>query len=76
MGTQQDHDSYLYRSTDHGKTWRRFAFHGPDRFNETALVRLRSGTILAAMRTKGVADVWITISRDAGKTWSVGKRPA
>ncbi len=32
-------NSYIYRSTDGGKTWQRYATPGPKRFNETALVR-------------------------------------
>jgi hypothetical protein len=44
-------NSYLYRSTDNGKTWKRFATLGRNGFNETALVRLASGKFLAAMRT-------------------------
>src|SRR5437867_645269 len=45
-----DH-GYLYRSTDDGKTWKRYSTPGPGRFNETALLRLASGKLLAAMRT-------------------------
>jgi hypothetical protein len=62
--------SYLYRSTDNGATWKRFATPGPKRFNETALVRLASGKLLAAMRTQGGGEVWLTDSRDDGKTWA------
>jgi hypothetical protein len=64
-----DH-GYLYRSTDDGKTWKRYATPGPGRFNETALVRLASGKLLAAMRTRGGGEVWLTDSSDDGKTWS------
>jgi photosystem II stability/assembly factor-like uncharacterized protein len=63
-------NSYLYRSTDQGKTWKRFATPGPGRFNETALVRLASGKLLAAMRSDRVGDVWLTDSADGGKTWA------
>jgi photosystem II stability/assembly factor-like uncharacterized protein len=62
-------NSYLYRSTDHGRTWKRYAHPGPDGFNETALLRLPSGTLLAAMRTAGAGEVWLTQSADAGQTW-------
>jgi BNR repeat-like domain len=62
--------SYLYRSTDNGKTWKRYATIGSRRFNETGLVRLPGGKILAAMRTKGPADVWLTESNDDGQTWA------
>jgi hypothetical protein len=63
-------NSYLYRSTDQGKTWKRYAEPGPNGFNETALLRLPSGVMLAAMRKDGSGEVWLTQSRDAGKTWS------
>jgi hypothetical protein len=63
-------NSYLYRSTDNGATWKRFATPGPQRFNETALLRLTSGKLLAAMRSQSAAEVWLTESRDDGKTWS------
>lgn len=64
--------SYLYQSTDHGKTWRRFA--GPiggqrRQFNETALVRLPSGKLLAAMRARST-EIWLSESSDGGQTWS------
>jgi photosystem II stability/assembly factor-like uncharacterized protein len=62
--------SYVYRSTDHGRTWSRFATPGEKRFNETALLRLRSGELLAAMRTVAPdQDVWLARSTDDGRTW-------
>jgi hypothetical protein len=62
--------SYIYRSTDHGRTWSRFSTPGAERFNETALLRLKSGELLAAMRTVAPdQDVWVTRSADGGKTW-------
>jgi hypothetical protein len=66
-------NSYLYRSTDGGKTWKRYATIGRGRFNETALVRLASGKLLAAMRSvKG--ELWLTDSPDGGKTWSAPRQ--
>jgi hypothetical protein len=62
--------SYLYRSTDDGRTWSRYATVGAENFNETGVVRLRSGEMLAAMRTAKPQDVWLTRSTDDGRTWS------
>jgi hypothetical protein len=63
--------SYLYRSTDAGRTWVRFATVGQEKFNETAVVRLRSGRLVAALRGVRPADgVFLAESRDDGKTWS------
>jgi hypothetical protein len=67
--------SYLYRSTDDGQTWARFSTIGAARFNETSVLRLDSGDLLAAMRTVAPdQDVWLTSSKDGGKTWSAPKK--
>ena len=64
-----DH-SYLFRSTDHGVTWKRHATIAQN-FNETGLVRLANGSLLAAMRSAGdKANVSITRSTDGGESWS------
>jgi hypothetical protein len=61
-------NSYLYRSTDGGKTWKRYATIAPKGFNETGLVRLASGKLLAAMRSiRG--ELWLADSPDGGKSW-------
>ena len=65
--------SDLYRSTDHGNTWKKYASLG-QQFNETALLRLPSGKILAAMRRRDPQDVSITESSDGGRTWSIAAR--
>ncbi|MDH7571491.1 MAG: sialidase family protein, partial [Armatimonadota bacterium] len=71
---REDH-SYLYRSTDHGLSWKRVAeiAPGPVQFNETALLRLPSGEILAAMRSRA-GEVWVARSADKGQTWSTPKQ--
>jgi hypothetical protein len=69
-----DDYSYLYRSTDLGKTWKRFATPGRKGFNETALVRLASGKLLAAMRTQHGGEVWLADSADDGKTWGAPRK--
>jgi hypothetical protein len=68
-------NSYLYRSTDNGKTWKRYATIGPKGFNETALVRLASGKLLAAVRSVR-GELWLTDSPDDGKTWNEPKKLA
>ena len=65
-----EENSYLYRSTDQGKTWKRHGQPGRKRFNETGLARLPSGTLLAAMRTADAGEVWLTRSKDGGRSWS------
>ena len=69
-GSERGKDqSDLYRSTDHGTTWKKYSSLG-QQFNETALLRLPSGRILAAMRRLHPEDVWTTESSDNGRTWS------
>ena len=68
--TEKVDHSYLYRSTDDGRTWARHATLAKS-FNETGLLALPDGTLLAAMRSAGdKANVSLTRSADAGKTWS------
>ena len=62
--------SYLYRSTDNGKTWRRFSTIAGG-YNETAIARLANGDLLAALRSGKPQDVSVARSRDGGKNWSV-----
>jgi murein DD-endopeptidase MepM/ murein hydrolase activator NlpD len=71
---RQDH-SYLYRSTDNGQTWTRYAELGAGhgQFNETALVQLSGGKLLAAMRSRA-GEVWLTTSNDSGQNWSALER--
>jgi len=71
---REDH-SYIYRSRDQGKSWSRYAecSHG-GQFNETALVRLSSGKMLAAMRSRRGGQVWLTESNDDGHTWNEPKQ--
>ncbi|NIA16610.1 MAG: hypothetical protein GWP08_21340 [Nitrospiraceae bacterium] len=74
IAKREDH-SYIYRSTDHGKSWSRYAECSiGGQFNETALLRLPSGKILAAMRSRRGSQVWLTGSTDDGKTWSEPKQ--
>jgi hypothetical protein len=63
--------SYIYRSQDHGQTWTRYAgpIGAPKQFSETALLRLNSGRIVAAMRSRA-GELWLAESEDQGRTWS------
>jgi len=69
-----ENNSYLYRSTDNARTWTRFSRIGAKQFNETALARLPSGLIIAAMRTDPAGEVWLTQSADRGNAWSEPKK--
>jgi hypothetical protein len=75
-GAKVEHEtdcSHLYRSTDDGKTWKRHATIGTG-YNETGLLNLPDGTLLAAMRSAGKkANVWLTRSTDGGATWDKPK---
>jgi hypothetical protein len=62
-------NSYLYRSTDQGRTWKRYANMGLNGFNETGLARLPDGTLLAALRSSE-GEMWLSRSGDGGKSWS------
>ena len=63
-----DH-SYLYRSTDGGRIWTRHGTIG-NGFNETGLLQLQGGDLLAAMRSAGDrANVWVARTADGGRTW-------
>ncbi len=63
--------SYLYRSMDNGKTWKRLSEIGDGKLqlNETALLRLPDGKIMAAARSR-TRDLLRTDSADGGRTWS------
>ncbi len=67
--------SYVYRSTDDGQTWKRLSEigDGKQQLNETTLLRLADGKILAALRSRGT-DVWLARSSDDGKTWSATEK--
>lgn len=62
-------ESYLFRSKDGGKTWGEPVLLGKH-FNETGIVALRDGRILAAMRSEKGESLSIIESADQGRTWS------
>lgn len=66
----RENHSYLFRSTDNGKTWTRLADIAGKGFNETTIARLPSGDLLAALRSDPAGEVWLASSKDEGKTWN------
>jgi hypothetical protein len=67
--------SYVLRSPDGGVTWTRHVIAAPERpgenFDETSLLELEDGTILAAIRTgQGTDHLWVAWSSDGGVTWT------
>jgi len=63
--------SYVYRSTDEGRSWKRLSQIGSGKvqFNETALLRTGAGRLLAAPRSRAY-ELWTSASDDDGATWS------
>lgn len=66
---ERGNQSYIFRSTDGGKTFGDPVLVGKH-FNETGLAVLRDGRLLAAMRSEKGAHLAITESRDQGRAWS------
>jgi Neuraminidase (sialidase) len=62
-------ESYVFRSKDGGKTWGDPVLLGKH-FNETGIVALRDGRVLAAMRSEKGASLSIIESKDKGRTWT------
>jgi hypothetical protein len=66
---ERGNQSYLFRSGDGGKTWKDPVLLGAH-YNETGIVVLRDGRLLAAMRSEMGASLAITESSDRGRTWT------
>ncbi len=62
------HESYIFRSKDGGKTWDEPTLLAKG-YNETAVVDLGAGRLLAAMRSEKGAHIAVTRSVDAGHAW-------
>ncbi len=67
--TAEKTNSYFYRSRDDGKTWGEPVVIGKDDYNETDLLALKDGTILAAARTRKVGQLKLFASHNSGNTW-------
>jgi hypothetical protein len=65
---ERHNQSYVFRSKD-GKTWGEPVLLGTH-FNETGIVALRDGRVLAAMRSEKGASLSIIESADKGRTWT------
>lgn len=63
------HQDYVFRSHDGGKTWAEPTLVG-EHSNETALLELPDGRLLAALRSEKGAHLSIASSKDKGHTWS------
>lgn len=62
-------ESYLFRSKDGGKTWGDPSLLGKH-YNETSVVDLGGGRLLAAMRSEKGGHLAVTGSADGGYGWS------
>ncbi|MBZ0294446.1 MAG: glycoside hydrolase [Anaerolineae bacterium] len=67
---QDNMSSHLYHSADGGQSWQHRAVIAPTIYNETALLALSSGRLLAAARTWGDQRLDMFYSDDAGFTWT------
>jgi len=68
------HIAGLFRSTDNGKTWGDFSIISVTQHNETSLLYLPDGRLLAFSRTYDGAAVELLTSTDLGRNWSAPHR--
>jgi Neuraminidase (sialidase) len=66
---QRGNEDYVFRSHDDGKTWGEPVLVGKH-YNETGLLALPGGRVLAALRSEKGGHLAISTSDDNGKTWS------
>ena len=66
--------SGILRSKDNGNTWGDFSIISATDHNETALLVMPDGKIVAMMRTYSKSDVELSESIDGGYTWSQPKQ--
>lgn len=62
--------AHLYVSSDEGHSWQHRSVIGSGDYNETNLLTLRSGRLLAAARTWNDHHLEMFYSDDSGSTWS------
>jgi hypothetical protein len=66
---QRKHESYIFRSRNGGRSWGEPSLLGRH-FNETSVVELPDGRLLAAMRSEIGGHVSTVHSSDGGRTWT------
>jgi hypothetical protein len=66
---ERGHQDYVFRSHDNGKTWGEPVLVG-EHYNETGLLALPGGRVLAALRSEKGGHLAVAASNDGGKTWS------
>ena len=67
---ENDCTAWIYFSDDDGRTWEDARVIGNGRYNETALLSLGQGRLLAASRTEFTAETEIFASDDGGQSWT------
>ena len=67
---EADDSAWIYFSDDDGRTWGDARIIGADRYNETDLLVLADGKMLAASRTTKTGHTEIFASADDGQTWT------
>ncbi len=63
------HDAYFFTSADDGRTWKFASVIAQGGLNETTLLRLRSGDLLACGRTMKDQHLELLRSTDNGRSW-------
>jgi len=66
---QRGNESYIFRSRDRGRSWGEPSLLGKH-YNETSVVELADGRLLAAMRSEKGGHIATVHSSDSGRTWT------
>ena len=67
---KESDSAWIYFSEDDGRTWGDARLIGADLYNETDLLYLGDGKLLAAARSRGGGETFIFDSDDCGQTWA------